>query len=163
MEPVASSGDPSKIPEPIQKDPKWLARLAWAILVGALLFQAYAYYFKLPLSLGPRVILQPWLLRHGFILYETAVDIHTPLMPLSIAALSSVIPDGLRLAKLIKRLLGAKSRIVHRPLPVDDPKQRCPDISLAKQSLKWRPEMSLEDGLKRTIAYFSGAMRTQTR
>ena len=69
----------------------------------------------------------------------------------------------LRLAKLIKRLLGAKSRIVHRPLPVDDPKQRCPDISLAKQSLKWRPEMSLEDGLKRTIAYFSGAMRTQTR
>jgi general stress protein CsbA len=101
MEPVASSVDPSKIPEPIPRDPKWLARLAWAILVGVLLFQAYAYYFKLPLSLGPRVILQPWLLRHGFVLYETAVDIHTPFMPLSIAALSSLIPDGLRLAKLI--------------------------------------------------------------
>jgi general stress protein CsbA len=100
-EPVASIGDPSKVPDPEQKDPRWLARLAWAILVGTLLFQAYAYSFKLPLSLGPRVILQPWLLRHGFVLYETAVDIHTPLMPLSIAALSSVIPDGLRLAKLV--------------------------------------------------------------
>lgn len=69
----------------------------------------------------------------------------------------------LRLARLIKRLLGSKSRIVHKHLPVDDPKQRCPDISLAKKSLKWKPEVRLEDGLGRTIAYFRGVMRSRSR
>ena len=61
----------------------------------------------------------------------------------------------LRLAKLIKRILNSKSSIVHKALPVDDPKQRCPDISLAKKTLKWKPEVCLEDGLEKTIAYFS--------
>jgi dTDP-glucose 4,6-dehydratase len=45
-------------------------------------------------------------------------------------------------------------KIVHEPLPVDDPKQRCPDISKAKRLLGWEPKVNLEDGLKTTIAYF---------
>jgi dTDP-glucose 4,6-dehydratase len=45
-------------------------------------------------------------------------------------------------------------KIIHKPLPVDDPKQRCPDISKAKQLLGWEPKVSLEEGLKTTIAFF---------
>lgn len=60
----------------------------------------------------------------------------------------------LHLARQILQLTGSKSSIVHKPLPVDDPKQRCPDIALAKKSLGWRPEVSLEEGLPRTISYF---------
>lgn len=60
----------------------------------------------------------------------------------------------LRLGKLILKLTGSKSKIVHKPLPIDDPKQRCPDIEFAKKTLHWTPEIRLEDGLKKTIAYF---------
>ncbi len=60
----------------------------------------------------------------------------------------------LELAEMILRLTGSRSRIVHRPLPENDPRQRRPDISLAGQVLDWRPTVCLEDGLKRTIAYF---------
>ncbi|MCG3175564.1 MAG: dTDP-glucose 4,6-dehydratase [Candidatus Omnitrophica bacterium] len=59
-----------------------------------------------------------------------------------------------RLARLIRRLTGSDSRIVHRPLPVDDPKRRCPDIRLAQRYLKWRPQVELSRGLVRTIEYF---------
>ncbi|EJW09263.1 dTDP-glucose 4,6-dehydratase [Rhodovulum sp. PH10] len=52
------------------------------------------------------------------------------------------------------RLTGSRSKIVHGPLPADDPKQRCPNISLAGEKLGWAPTVSLEDGLKPTIAYF---------
>ena len=58
------------------------------------------------------------------------------------------------LAELIIALTGARSAIIHRPLPVDDPVQRCPDITLATELLGWRPATSLTDGLTRTIAYF---------
>jgi UDP-glucuronate decarboxylase len=58
------------------------------------------------------------------------------------------------LAKLIIGLTGSSSGITHKPLPVDDPKQRQPDINLAEKELKWRPEVSLNTGLKRTIEYF---------
>jgi UDP-glucuronate decarboxylase len=58
------------------------------------------------------------------------------------------------LARLIIALTGSRSKIVHRPLPVDDPIQRCPDISEAKAILDWQPHTALEPGLKRTIAYF---------
>jgi UDP-glucuronate decarboxylase len=58
------------------------------------------------------------------------------------------------LARKIIDLTGSSSRISHLPLPVDDPKQRQPDISLAGKVLKWRPEVQLDDGLKRTIEYF---------
>jgi UDP-glucuronate decarboxylase len=60
------------------------------------------------------------------------------------------------LAELTLKLVGGKSKIVHKPLPADDPKQRRPDITLAKKILKWRPKVGLEDGLERTIAYFRG-------
>jgi UDP-glucuronate decarboxylase len=60
----------------------------------------------------------------------------------------------LQLAELTLKLVGGKSKIVHRPLPADDPKQRRPDITLARKHLKWEPTVPLEEGLKRTIAYF---------
>ena len=60
----------------------------------------------------------------------------------------------LELAQTIVRLAGSKSPIVHKDLPVDDPKQRRPDISRAKKVLGWGPEVSLEDGLARTLEYF---------
>jgi UDP-glucuronate decarboxylase len=60
----------------------------------------------------------------------------------------------LQLAELAMKLTGSKSKIVHRPLPGDDPKQRRPDITLAKKHLGWEPAVPLEEGLKRTIAYF---------
>src|SRR3954469_25591594 len=60
----------------------------------------------------------------------------------------------LQLAEKTIQLVGGKSKIVHKPLPSDDPKQRRPDITLAKKVLKWEPTIPLEEGLKRTIAYF---------
>ncbi len=60
----------------------------------------------------------------------------------------------LQLAEAIIRLTGSKSRIVFKPLPPDDPKQRCPDITLARKVLNWQPTTPLEEGLKRTIEYF---------
>jgi UDP-glucuronate decarboxylase len=60
----------------------------------------------------------------------------------------------LELAELTLKLVGGRSRIVHRPLPADDPKQRQPDIELARRVLKWEPTVALEEGLGRTIAYF---------
>ena len=60
----------------------------------------------------------------------------------------------LQLAELTLKLVGGKSKIVHKRLPADDPKQRQPDIALAKKVLKWEPAVPLEEGLKRTIAYF---------
>jgi UDP-glucuronate decarboxylase len=60
----------------------------------------------------------------------------------------------LELAKMVTDLTGSRSRIVHRPLPTDDPKQRQPDISRAKNVLGWEPRVPLKDGLVPTIAYF---------
>jgi UDP-glucuronate decarboxylase len=60
----------------------------------------------------------------------------------------------LELAELTLKLVGGKSKIVHKPLPADDPRQRQPDITLAKQVLDWEPKIPLEEGLKRTIARF---------
>jgi UDP-glucuronate decarboxylase len=62
------------------------------------------------------------------------------------------------LAGLIIELTGSRSPIVHRPLPVDDPIQRCPDISQAKSVLDWQPHVPLETGLTRTIAYFEALL-----
>jgi dTDP-glucose 4,6-dehydratase len=60
----------------------------------------------------------------------------------------------LQLAETIVKLAGSKSEIVHRDLPVDDPKQRQPDITRARSLLGWEPEVPLEDGLRRTLEYF---------
>jgi len=60
----------------------------------------------------------------------------------------------LDLARKIAAMTGSGSRIVHQPLPSDDPTQRRPDISLAKQKLGWQPAVSVDEGLRRTISYF---------
>jgi len=60
----------------------------------------------------------------------------------------------LQLAELTLKLVGGKSKIVHKPLPADDPKQRQPNIALARKVIKWEPTIPLEEGLKRTVAYF---------
>ena len=60
----------------------------------------------------------------------------------------------LALAEMVIRLTGSRSNLVFQPLPADDPRQRRPDIALARQVLGWEPSVPLEDGLKETIAYF---------
>jgi len=60
----------------------------------------------------------------------------------------------LELAELVLKKVGGKSKVTNLPLPADDPKQRRPDISLAKEALGWEPKVPLEEGLNRTIAYF---------
>jgi UDP-glucuronate decarboxylase len=62
----------------------------------------------------------------------------------------------LELAELTAKLVGGSSKIVHKPLPADDPRQRRPDIGLARRVLGWEPTVDLEEGLRRTIAYFRG-------
>merc|ERR1711907_200523 len=61
----------------------------------------------------------------------------------------------LSLAQLCIELTGSSSKIVHMPLPGDDPKQRKPDISLAEKCLEWTPSVQLREGLERTIPYFA--------
>jgi UDP-glucuronate decarboxylase len=58
------------------------------------------------------------------------------------------------IAKLVTELAGSKSEIVFRPLPEDDPKRRCPDITKAKGILEWQPYVQLEEGLQKTVEYF---------
>ena len=58
------------------------------------------------------------------------------------------------LAALVIELTGSRSTVVHKPLPSDDPKQRCPDIGRARDTLGWEPTVMLREGLARTIAYF---------
>lgn len=60
----------------------------------------------------------------------------------------------IELARLIKKITGSRSRFIFRPLPEDDPMQRCPDITRARKLLGWKPVVKLENGLKRTIAWF---------
>ena len=60
----------------------------------------------------------------------------------------------LQLDETVIRLTGSSSKLVFQPLPMDDPKQRCPDVSKAVALLGWEPRVSLDDGLKETIAYF---------
>jgi len=64
----------------------------------------------------------------------------------------------LELAETIIRLAGSQSKIDHRDLPVDDPKQRRPDITRARNLLGWQPEVGLEDGLRRTLEYFRSVL-----
>ncbi|MCX7766554.1 MAG: SDR family NAD-dependent epimerase/dehydratase, partial [Candidatus Sumerlaeia bacterium] len=60
----------------------------------------------------------------------------------------------LELAEKIIKLCGAKSGIVYKPLPQDDPKTRRPDITKARQLLNWQPQVSLDEGLQKTIEWF---------
>ena len=61
----------------------------------------------------------------------------------------------MELAEKVIQMTGSKSKIDQRPLPSDDPKQRQPNISLAKDKLGWEPKVSLEEGLRPTIEYFT--------
>ena len=66
-------------------------------------------------------------------------------------------PDETSIRSLAERIItltGSDSDIVCRPLPDDDPKQRCPDITLAIEELEWRPNVQIDEGLNRTIDYF---------
>jgi UDP-glucuronate decarboxylase len=63
------------------------------------------------------------------------------------------------LAEVIVRLTKSRSRLESRELPLDDPRQRCPDVAKAKSLLGWQPKVSLEDGLKETIAYFRNLLK----
>lgn len=65
----------------------------------------------------------------------------------------------LEFAEMILKMIGGRSKIVFKELPVDDPKQRRPDITKARRLLKWGPDVSLEEGLKETIKYFKNILR----
>jgi UDP-glucuronate decarboxylase len=64
----------------------------------------------------------------------------------------------LELAQAVLEVTGSKSELVHRPLPKDDPRRRCPDITRAKQLLHWTPKVPLKTGLERTVAYYRQQM-----
>jgi len=67
----------------------------------------------------------------------------------------------LQLAELVLKKIGGKSKITHKPLPADDPKQRQPDITLAKGTLGWEPKVALEEGIEKTIAYFKASLASR--
>ena len=98
--------------------------------------------------------------------------INRPLVLLAAAVLAGcatssekLLPRGehtmLDLAERALRLTGSRSRLVFRPLPQDDPRRRCPDITRARTLLGWQPEVSLDDGLQRTIHHFRGVLGAQ--
>jgi len=64
------------------------------------------------------------------------------------------------LALMIKEIAGSSSEIVYRPLPQDDPVRRKPDITLAKEKLRWEPKVPIREGLSRTVSYFQENRRS---
>lgn len=88
----------------------------------------------------------------GFIKFMDSPDDFTGPVNLGNPAEFSI----LQLAEKVIELTGSKSKIVFKPLPPDDPAQRQPDITLAKEKLNWQLTVPLEDGLKKTIEYFKG-------
>ena len=69
----------------------------------------------------------------------------------------------LQLAERVLELTGSKSKIIFKPLPHDDPRQRQPDISLAKKVLSWQPSIQLEEGLRKTIEYFQNKLSPRSQ
>ena len=67
----------------------------------------------------------------------------------------------IELAEKVKAITGSKSPLIQKPLPTDDPKQRQPDIRLAKEAMGWEPTITLEQGIKPTIAYFEQLLRSK--
>jgi UDP-glucuronate decarboxylase len=65
------------------------------------------------------------------------------------------------LAEKVIAVVGSRSKIIRKPLPVDDPVQRCPNIDVARAALGWQPEVSFDDGLRRTVAYFERLFRSE--
>jgi UDP-glucuronate decarboxylase len=64
----------------------------------------------------------------------------------------------LELAELVLKIVGGRSKLVFRPLPADDPRQRRPDIQLAQDNLAWTPKVDLEDGIRETVSYFRASL-----
>ncbi|MCL5945398.1 MAG: SDR family oxidoreductase [Planctomycetes bacterium] len=85
----------------------------------------------------------------GFIMLMESQPYH---LPVNIGNPDEV--TVLQLAREIRELVGSKSEIIHTPLPPDDPRQRCPDITLAKNLLQWSPTINRREGLKRTIEFY---------
>ena len=69
----------------------------------------------------------------------------------------------LELAEMVIRLSGSASKIVRAPLPADDPRQRQPDAQLARERLGWQATTSLEEGIQKTIGYFTGLLADPAR
>jgi len=69
----------------------------------------------------------------------------------------------LECAHVVLNVTGSKSKIRHEPLPQDDPKQRCPDITKARQLLGWEPKVDLESGLRLSLDYFKNALAERSR
>ena len=67
------------------------------------------------------------------------------------------------LAELVQKVSGNKVGVVHRPLPPEDPKVRCPDITKARKVLRWEPKVSLEEGLRRTYEFFAASQRLKLK
>jgi dTDP-glucose 4,6-dehydratase len=65
----------------------------------------------------------------------------------------------LEFARIILRMIGGESKIVFKELPEDDPKQRRPDITKARELLEWEPKVGLEEGLRETIGYFNDILK----
>jgi UDP-glucuronate decarboxylase len=65
----------------------------------------------------------------------------------------------LQLAQTVLDLTGSQSKIIHQPLPQDDPRQRQPNIEKAQEKLNWKPAVPLKEGLTKTIAYFEDLIR----
>ena len=85
-----------------------------------------------------------WLVQHC---QGEAPDVGTPIAQVGVITIKQA-------AEEIIALTGSWSRLEYRPLPEDDPRQRCPDIARARELLNWRPSVPLKAGLERTIAYF---------
>jgi UDP-glucuronate decarboxylase len=92
----------------------------------------------------------------GFVkLMDTSSDVTGPIN------LGNPVEATMRqLAEHVIEIIGAKSKIIHLPLPVDDPRQRLPDISTAQAVLKWNPKIDLDTGLRKTVAYFDHLLST---
>jgi UDP-glucuronate decarboxylase len=64
----------------------------------------------------------------------------------------------LELAERIIEITGSRSRLIRKPMPIDDPTRRCPDIGLARETLGWSPKVPLDEGLRRTVAWFEAGL-----
>ena len=73
--------------------------------------------------------------------------------------IKEVLDTMIELAEAVLDLTGSSSQLTYKPLPEDDPKQRQPDITLARETLGWAPQVALRDGLGPTIAYFDGLLK----
>jgi UDP-glucuronate decarboxylase len=86
-------------------------------------------------------------------IYKTLMLKESPLAPINLGNPNEF--KIIELANIVKEITGSKSKIINHPLPQDDPKQRCPDISSAKLILQWEPTVQLRQGIEKTIEYFN--------